>query len=264
MTEIAICGVGGRMGLALLSVLRQESSRWRLSGAVESASSCWKGKDVGEIDGKGTMGVMVSTRVEDLPPTCRALIDFSTPAASLEHLRAAVHRRLPLVIGTTGFSVDEHLRMQIDAPKIPCVISSNMSLAMNVLLDVVERTSKSLRDFDAEIVETHHRHKPDAPSGTAKSLVEAIKRGRGGIGPVIHGREGSVGARPVGSVGVHAVRGGDIVGDHTVLFAGAFERVEITHRAHGREVFAQGALVAAEFVSKAAPGIYHMKDVLGL
>ncbi len=264
MIQVAISGIAGRMGRSLLALIREQSQEWKLVGALEAIQSPWLGKDAGEADGKGPLGVKVSHEIETLASGCQVLIEFSASQATLSHLRFAVGRGLPMVIGTTGFSQEEYAEAASLAPGIPCVMSSNMSLGMNVMFALVEQASKTLRDYDAEIIETHHAKKIDAPSGSAKTLLRIIEQARGGVVDVTHGRQGDVGERSKGTVGMHAVRGGDIVGDHTVLLAGPFERLELTHRAHGREVFARGALAAAQFIAKAPKGLYSMKEVLGL
>lgn len=194
------------------------------------------------------------------------LIDFTQPEGTLRYLAACARRGCAMVIGTTGFSSAQRAKIKAAAEKIPIVFSSNMSLGMNVLFQLVAEAAKRLKNYDIEIVEAHHHHKKDAPSGSALTLGEAAARARGWAlsRAARHGRSGHTGARPVEEIGFHALRAGDIVGDHTVYLAGPAERLELTHRAHNREAFARGALEAAIFVNRKKRGLYSMQDVLGL
>ncbi len=196
---------------------------------------------------------------------CDVIVDFSSPAATAGMLRLAAERRLPIVIGTTGHDPAELPRLRAAAAAVPCVWASNYSVGVNVLFHLAGEAARILdAGYDAEIVEMHHRFKQDAPSGTAGRLLEIVQSARqSGPGGVRHGRQGITGERPRGEVGLHSLRGGDVVGDHTVIFAGLGERLELTHRATDRAILARGALRAAEWVRARPPGLYDMQDVLG-
>jgi 4-hydroxy-tetrahydrodipicolinate reductase len=195
-----------------------------------------------------------------------AIVDFSSPQATADLIEAAAARAKPLVIGTTGHSPEEKARLLRLAARVPCVWTGNFSIGVNLLYALTRRATRALGpDFDVEIIETHHRLKKDAPSGTATRLLEIVMEERQlDRSAVRHGREGITGERPQAEVAVHSLRGGDVVGDHTVMFAGAGERLELTHRASDRAVFARGALRAAQWAVTRRPGVYDMQDVLGL
>lgn len=199
-------------------------------------------------------------------PSGAVLIDFTTPGATLMRLREAAGLGIPVVIGTTGFSDKQIDEIRNTGRKIPVVLSANMSLGVNVLLSIVEDLARRLNDYDIEIIETHHRLKKDAPSGTALAFAEAAAAGREvELGENSrHGRHGLTGERSKTEIGIHAVRGGDVVGDHTVLYAGTGERIEITHKASSRDTFAAGAISAAKWIAAKPSGLYSMKDVLAL
>ena len=196
---------------------------------------------------------------------CDAVIDFSSADATRALLEQAVARRKPVVIGTTGHSAAEKASLSKLAAQVPCVWAGNYSVGVNLLFALTRRAARTLNDFDVEVLEMHHRLKKDAPSGTAARLLEIIREERQ-VGPEVlrHGREGMVGPRSPSEIGVHALRGGDVVGDHTVMFAGTGERLELTHRAGDRVIFARGALRAALWVAGQEAGLYDMQDVLGL
>lgn len=199
-------------------------------------------------------------------PGCDVIVDFSSPAATSGLLDLAVSRAKPVVIGTTGHPGAERARLRELAARVPCVWTGNFSVGVNLLFALVRRSARLLpSDYDPEIVEMHHRQKQDAPSGTAARLLEIIlEERRLGAEAVRHGRQGLTGARTSAEVGMHALRGGDVVGDHTVIFAGPGERIELTHKASDRAIFARGALRAAQWVVTQPPGVYDMQDVLGL
>lgn len=213
--------------------------------------------------GETLHGVRVTDDVESALKSVDAVIDFTAPSASVGHARIAANVGVSLVVGTTG--VDEAGRAALSeaARKIPIVFSPNMSLSANVLFDVVEKAAKLLPSYDAEVVEIHHNLKKDAPSGTAQRLAESIQRGRN-AGRFVYGRQGLVGERNKEEIGVHAVRGGDVVGDHTVLFLGNGERIELVHRVTSRAAFAAGAVAAAKWLVGKPAGLYDMGHVLGL
>lgn len=206
---------------------------------------------------------------DPLPPGmggCDVIVDFSTPAATEGLLRMAVENRKPIVIGTTGHAPEEKRRLVGIARNVPCVWSSNFSVGVNLLFHLTQHAAHVLDDrYDAEVVEMHHRFKKDAPSGTAARLLEIILNERRLTAEAVrHGRNGITGERPPREVGIHSLRGGDVVGDHTVIFAALGERIELTHRASDRSILARGALRAAEWVVSRPAGVYDMQDVLGL
>lgn len=254
--SIGVVGATGRMGRSIIQCLA-ESPDLTLAFALARHA----GRDAGEVAGVGPLGVPIVSSFKNQPGV-DALIDFSSRGLLLETLDAAVRGRTPLVIGTTGYDEEARARMNEACTHIPLLVAANMSVGVQVLLDLVERAAALLGPtFDTEIVEVHHRNKTDAPSGTAQALVSArrhVDRGLSTVG----GREGIVGKRAPGELGVHAVRGGDVVGDHTVLFLGDGERVELTHRATDRRIFARGALRAARFLAGQVPGLYTFRDVV--
>jgi 4-hydroxy-tetrahydrodipicolinate reductase len=266
--RLAISGATGRMGHTLLE-LASKDPLFEITGALENSSHSAIDKNLSEVLpslGPGLKTSVVSA-LSRLNPKPQVLIDFTQPAATMAYLKEATTSGVGLVIGTTGLSDSEKKQIQEAARIIPIVMSTNMSIGMNLLFALVEETAAKLgQNYDVEIVEAHHHFKKDAPSGSALSLGESVARAwKVNLKDVsTHGREGQVGERKRGNIGFHAVRGGDIVGDHTVLYAGPGERLELTHRAHSREAFAQGALKAALFLSKKKDGFYDMWDVLGL
>lgn len=249
--KLAILGMG-RMGLAILGQAVKDK-------AVSIAAL------VDRSGGRTPDGRDVTTDVDAAVAAADVLIDFTGPEATLANAPKVSRAGKAYVVGTTGL-VGEKRDAFIAAVKgIPCVLSSNMSLSANVMFDVAERVARALPGYDNEVVEIHHGLKKDAPSGTAQTLAESVRRGKG-AGRFVYGREGLVGARGADEIGVHAVRGGDVVGDHTLLFLGAGERIELVHRVTSRDAFAQGAVAAAKwlFEKKKPAGLYDMRDVLGL
>ena len=265
--RLAVSGATGRMGHTILE-LAASNSQFEIVGVLENASHSAVGKSLGEaLPALGKVKVSISSTLASINPKPQILIDFTQPPATLAYLREAQDLGVGMVIGTTGFSEDPKKQIRDAAKKIPVMMASNMSVGMNLLFALVEEAAGKLGpSYDVEIVEAHHNLKKDAPSGSALSLGESVARGwKVNLKDVaIHGREGLVGERKKGTIGFHALRGGDIVGDHTVLYAGPGERLELTHRAHSREAFAQGALKAALFVAGKKDGFYDMGDVLGL
>ncbi len=252
--KIGIIGAGGRMGQAIADVAIRESGV-TLAALIEAPGSV----ALGEI----RHGIRIADDLAGALSTVNVLIDFTAPSASLLHAAVAAKGHVPIVIGTTG--VDEAGRRTLGdlAKQIPIVFSPNMSLSANVLFDAVERVASLLPGYDAEVVEIHHNLKKDSPSGTAQRLADAVQRGRK-VGRFVYGRHGLVGERKKDEIGVHAVRGGDVVGDHTVLFLGNGERIELVHRVTSRHAFAAGAVAAAQWVATKPAGLYDMRDVLGL
>lgn len=264
---IVVLGAKGRMGQMVLQAcaqkLRLPAPPLRVAGAVESPSSPNLGQKTG-VDG---VDASITSDVEPLLSPDTVIIDFSAPQASLAALAAARRKKSGMVICTTGFSPEEKKIILEATKEIPVVMAPNMSIGATLMFRVTEMVAKVLgTDYDAEIIEAHHNQKKDSPSGTALGFAEAVARGHGVKleEKANYGREGLVGARPRGEIGIHAVRGGDIVGDHTVLFAGDGERIELKHMAHSRQTFAQGAVKAALFLKGKAPGLYNMFDVLGI
>lgn len=264
MINIGICGVSGRMGKAILQIILEKGHR--CSVALDGPDSPMTGNVTALIAGPEETAVPVTTIDEAFLGSTDVLIDFSAPPATMKLLSLAGEGGVPLVIGTTGFS-DEERRMIEDASrKIPVLMSPNMSPGVNLLFKLTEIAAKSLdRSYDVEVYEAHHRFKKDAPSGTANRLIEIVRSMEGmEEAPAVHGREGMVGQRSDREIGVQCMRGGDIVGDHTVSFVTLGERIELNHRAISRDILARGAVTAAEFMQGKGKGLYSMFDVLGL
>ncbi|MCW5575861.1 MAG: 4-hydroxy-tetrahydrodipicolinate reductase [Burkholderiales bacterium] len=264
-TRIAVAGSGGRMGRMLLETVAQDE-RAQLAAALEQAGNAQVGRDAGELAG-APRGVLISDDAERALAGCDVLIDFTRPEGTLRHLAICRRLKVRMVIGTTGF--DEAGRQAIaDAARdTGIVFAPNMSVGVNVTLKLLEMAAKAMgADHDIEIIEAHHKHKVDAPSGTALKMGEVVAgaMGRKLADCAVYAREGHTGERKPGSIGFATIRGGDIVGDHTVLFAGTGERVEITHRSNSRATYAQGAVRAAHFLMARPAGLYDMWDVLGL
>lgn len=238
----------------------------RIVGAVASSQSAHLGADLGSLCGMAPLGVHIVADPDAVLAGAEVVIDFSTPAGTLAIASRAAAHGTALVVGTTGLDGEAERALAQAATRVPVVRSANMSLGVNVLLDLIWRASCALPDFDVEVVEMHHRMKQDAPSGTALLMARVAAEARGtAIGDALRSaRSGQVGPRRREEVGVMAIRGGDVVGEHTVFFLGWGERVEITHRAGDRSIFARGALRAARWVQGRAAGCYDMRDVLGL
>ena len=264
MTRVAIHGAAGRMGRNLVAACR-EHPELELVAALEHAGHEALGQDAGLLAGLGPLELAVTT--DPAAVAFDVLIDFSRPEGTLSMLRVCRERQVPIVIGTTGFDPEQRSAIGAASQYIPLLMAPNTGVGVNVLFGLVEQAARVLgEDYDAEVIEAHHRHKVDAPSGTALHLGEAIARGRGQRldDHAVYAREGHTGERARGEIGFATVRGGDIVGEHTVLFAGGGERIEITHRASSRMLFARGAVRAAAWMAGQRPGMYDMQDVLGL
>jgi 4-hydroxy-tetrahydrodipicolinate reductase len=264
--RVAVPGAAGKMGQMIIRVLA-ESQTAELVGAVERAGSPHLGQDAGIVAGVGELGVPIRAELDEVLAAAQVIIDFTAPAATAWNVSRAAEHDVAVVIGTTGLGEAEKRAVWQASERIPIVLSANMSLGVNVLFGLLAQAARALgNDYDVEIVELHHRQKKDAPSGTALAmasvLAEALERDLGKVAR--YGREGQVGARTRDEIGVLAVRGGDIVGDHTAYFCGMGERLEITHRASSRETFARGAVRAAGWLRDRDPGLYDMQDVLGL
>lgn len=264
--RIAIYGANGRMGKALVNAAREHSQLELLSALVEPQSPDI-GKDSGEFAGSGSNGIVFVDDVISGLENCDGIIDFTIPQASLNLLNETSKRGIVHVIGTTGFTPEEETILAEAGKKAKIVKSGNMSLGVNLLSALVKKVAASLDEsFDIEILEMHHRHKIDAPSGTAYLLGEAAAKGRGVDleKRAVKAREGQTGARIAGDIGFATLRGGSVIGEHSVIFAGASERLELTHKAEDRGIFAQGALKAALWAKDQKAGYYSMMDVLGL
>ncbi len=255
MTRVAIIGAAGRMGRELCRAAL-ETEGIELIGGTEEPGTPEVGADLGELCGVGRIGVTATT---DPPDEAEALVEFTTPEATVDHLS---YRR-PVVIGTTGLSEEQRAKVEEAAKDVPIVLAPNMSVGVNLLREVVGDLAAKLADYDVEVVEAHHRNKKDAPSGTALLLARAAAEGRGQNldEAAVYGREG-VSPRKEGEIGIHALRGGAVVGEHRLIFYSEGEEVEVIHRALSRRTFAAGALRAARFIAGAEPGLYGMKDVL--
>lgn len=264
--KIGIVGCGGRMGRMLCSqVLDTDGAE--LSGGTERSGSELIGKDIGPLLGRDALGVVVTEDTKALFEASDAIIDFTAPAATAAHATLAAATNTALIIGTTGLSDHEQAEVAAASAKTPIIQAPNMSAGVNLLFALTEQVARALDpDYDIEIVEMHHRHKVDAPSGTALGLGKAAAKGRGvNLDDVADKvRDGHTGARKEGDIGFATLRGGDVVGDHTVVFAAEGERIELTHKASSRVVFAKGAVRASMWSGGKGPGLYTMFDVLGL
>ena len=265
MLNIAIAGSSGRMGRALIEAVNQAPDM-RLAAALERSGSALLGKDAGELVG-APCGALITDNADAALQGTQALIDFTRPEGTLAHIALCRKHKTNIVIGTTGFTPEQKQVIQDASRDIGIVFAPNMSVGVNIVFKLLEQAAKVLNDgYDIEIIEAHHRHKVDAPSGTALRMGEVVADalGRDLAECAVYGREGVTGERNPSTIGFATVRGGDIVGDHTVLFAGIGERIEISHKASSRATFAMGALRAARFLAGQGAGLYDMQDVLGL
>ncbi|MDP9426282.1 MAG: 4-hydroxy-tetrahydrodipicolinate reductase [Actinomycetota bacterium] len=253
--RVAVIGAAGRMGRELCRAAL-ETERLELAGGTVEPGAPELGADLGELCGTGRIGVTIA---ENPPPSADVLVEFTTPEATLQHLSYGK----PCVIGTTGLSAEDLARVEAAAVSVPIVFAPNMSVGVNLLREVVKEMAAKLEGYDLEVVETHHRNKKDAPSGTALFLARAAAEGRGqDLDEVaVYGREGMA-PRNEGEIGIHALRGGAVVGEHRLIFYSGGEEVEVVHRALSRRTFADGAMRAAKFAAGAKPGLYSMADVL--
>lgn len=263
--KIAIAGSAGRMGRALLEVVTQAPDM-QLSAALERTGSPYLNKDAGELIG-ASCGVPIVSNFEEALAECDHLIDFTRPEGTLAHLAVCRRAGVKMVIGTTGFSSEEKAMLKTASEDIAIVFAPNMSVGVNVTFKLLEIAAKALNNgYDIEIVEAHHRHKVDSPSGTAlrmgEVIAEALQRDLSKV--AVYGREGVTGERKSDTIGFATIRAGDIVGEHTVMFADIGERIEISHKASSRMTFAMGALRAVRFLADKPNGLFDMQDVLGL
>ncbi len=260
---LIVCGVGGRMGGVLVRLI-QDTPGVALVGALDRPGSRRLGQDAGEVAGAGHLDVEIVDRIETAGAGGGVIVDFTTPEASVVHMEAAAARATPIVIGTTGFNAEQLGQIRRLAAGAPTVLAPNMSLGVNLLLELVGQVARSLGDaYDVEIVEAHHRFKKDAPSGTALALAraagEALGRSLDRVG--VAGRSGFA-ERKKTDIGLLSLRAGDIAGEHTVMFGGIGERIELVHRAHSRDAFGRGAIRAAQWVADKETGLYGMREVL--
>lgn len=264
--KVVIAGCSGRMGHALLASVFADAELV-LHGALDRAGdNPALGRDAGEALGR-PCGVKVTSDIDVALQGADVLVDFTRPEASMQYLHACQKAKVAMVIGTTGFTASEKIAIAEAAKNIPIVFAPNMSVGVTLLINLVEQAAKVLNEgYDIEVVEMHHRHKVDAPSGTALRLGEAAAHGLGQElkDCAVYAREGVTGEREAGKIGFATLRGGDVVGDHTVVFAGIGERVELTHKASSRATFAVGALRAGKFLADKTAGLFDMQDVLGL
>ena len=263
--RIAVAGASGRMGQMLIEAVLAAPDL-ALAGALDVAGSPALGRDAGAALGRAT-GVCVTDELHSGLQNAQVLIDFTRPEGSLKHLAICRELRLAMVIGTTGFSEAQKASIAEHARHLPIMMAPNMSVGMNVVLRLLAQAAQALNEgYDIEVIETHHRHKVDAPSGTALQMGEVLAQalGRELKDCAVYARQGVTGARQPSSIGFASIRGGDIVGDHTVMFAGTGERIEISHKSSSRAGYAQGSLRAARFLASKQSGLYNMNDVLGL
>jgi len=266
VVKVIVAGAAGRMGGRIVTLIHGDD-RMELVGAVDMKGHQLTGSDVGAYLGLGEMGVVLGDDLAECIERCDVVIDFSSHDASVEHLRIATEYNKAIVIGSTGLTPDEMDRVADISRGTRCILAPNMSVGVNVMFKVLKDVAGILGDgYDVEIVEAHHNQKKDAPSGTAVKMAQVIAQAldRDIEKAGVYGRSGMVGARPQAEIGVHAVRAGDIVGEHTVIFGGMGERLEFIHRAHSRDNFAGGALRAALWIVDKENGLYDMQDVLGL
>ena len=263
MLKLAVTGSGGRMGRRIVA-LAVESSEFEITAGLERSECESLGRDVGEAAGVGALGVAITERPTEKPDV---MIDFSLPDSTVMWAEYCAEHKVPIVVGTTGLDVEQKKKLQYASKNTAVLLGANMSLGVNLLFKLVEQVAGKLpEDYDVEVVEAHHRFKRDAPSGTALELSRHIAGARNWPWPECqeHGREGKDALRRDKSIGMHAVRGGDIVGQHSVIFSALGETVTLQHQAHSRDTFVRGALQAAKWLADREAGMYNMFDVLGL
>jgi 4-hydroxy-tetrahydrodipicolinate reductase len=266
MVNAVVTGAAGRMGGKVINLI-STTDNIRVAGAVEVSGHPIIGRDIGQSLGLGNTGILVSDNLADCIDKADVVIDFTSHDASLKNLKTASEKNCAIVIGSTGFNAGELDEIKRLAVKSRCVLTPNMSVGVNVMLKVLEYCAGILKDdYDVEIIEAHHHLKKDAPSGTAMQMAKVIadKLGRDMDKSLVYARRGLIGERTKKEIGIQTVRAGDITGDHTVIFGGIGERLEIIHRAHSRDNFAKGAIRAAQWIVNQKSGLYDMQDVLGL
>ncbi len=263
--KICIIGAGGRMGRNIASAIYNNENA-EVSGGCDRKGSEYIGQPIYELAGCGKGGVLISDNILESTKDANVIIDFTGAEPTYSNLENYAAAGKPLVIGSTGFSDSQKKDIENLSTKIPVILAPNMSLGVNVALRLIEEAAKLLQGYDIELVETHHNMKKDAPSGTAMAMAEAAAKGAdiSLSDNAVYCRHGIIGERKPKEIGIQTLRGGDVAGDHTVYFFGNGERIEITHRAHSRQTFAQGAVTAALWLYNKPNGLYSMKDVLGL
>jgi 4-hydroxy-tetrahydrodipicolinate reductase len=266
MINAIVIGAAGRMGRMIVNAIQNDDGI-TCTEAIEIPGHPAQGQDVGVLAGVGELSVTIEDNLESIIKKGDVVIDFTTAEVSLKNMEIAAQHHTPMVVGSTGFSPEQLEQARKLTKEFPCCLAPNMSVGVNLMFKVVEEIARILGgDYDCEIIEAHHRMKKDAPSGTALHLGEVVARGLGRkweeVG--VYGRKGLIGERSKAEIGMHAIRAGDIVGEHTVIFGGMGERLEITHRAHTRDTLARGAVRAAKWIVTQKPGLYDMGDVLGL
>lgn len=266
MIRVVVSGAAGRMGRQVITAIA-EDDEMAVSGALEAPKHPSLGSDAGGLAGLPDNGVIITDDIEEAFGDADVVVDFSGPRSAVAAIAEAAKRKMPAVSGTTGLSDQDIEKVRTFAKKIPIILTPNMSVGVNLLFALSDEVARVLGDeFDVEIIEAHHNQKVDAPSGTARRLFEIVSRAleRDPLEVGVYGRQGMVGKRPAGEIGIHAVRAGDIVGEHTVLFASEGERIELVHRLTSRMSLARGAVRAARWVGGRPPGLYDMQDVLAL
>jgi len=264
MIKVIVCGGCGRMASKVAQLIYQDSEL-KLMGIVESSTHPDIGKEWGATVGQSKTGIMVVDNLESIIQDADQIVEFTNPKVSLQHLEIVAKYKKTMIIGTTGFSGEEIEKMKSLSQNIPFLFSPNMSLGVNLLIKLAVETAVSLGDsYDIEIIESHHRFKKDAPSGTAKKLAQEIAKAKNiNLDEVgIYGRQGLIGERKREEIGIHSIRGGDITGEHIVMFTALGERIELTHKAHSRDTFAHGTIQSIKFIEGKPAGFYEMKDVL--
>lgn len=266
MIKIGVAGAAGKMG-SRITALSGEYKGLMLAGGFERKGHKDIGRDIGTLAGIGETGIKLSENIDEIIDRVDLIIDFTSVEATKENLKTVSNKKKAIVIGTTGFSKDDLKEIESLVKRTPCVMASNMSLGVNLLLKVLQDVARVLGDdYDIEIVEVHHRLKKDAPSGTAlkmaQVIADAVERNLDEV--AVYARKGIIGQRTKKEIGIQTLRAGDIVGEHTVIFGGLGERIEITHKASSRDTFARGALKAALWLAEKPAGLYDMQDVLGL
>lgn len=264
MIKIVVTGAAGRMGSHIVDMVLRDRE-FKLVGAVEKKGHKAVGKDIGKTVGRGECKVVIVNELTRVIKEGDVIVDFTTPGASLEFLRVAANYRKPIVIGTTGFLKEQVKEIEKLATYIPCVRTPNVNVGINIIFKLINQAAKMIGEgWDIDIVGVHHRNKKDVPSGTSLEMAEIIAKALSkDFARIVTEESKTVKKRPKGEIRIHTVRTGDVPGEHAVIFAGAGERIEITHRTHSLEAKAKGALKAAKFAAKASRGLYNMQDVLG-
>jgi 4-hydroxy-tetrahydrodipicolinate reductase len=266
MSNVIICGGCGKMASQIARKVYDEESL-KLAGIIESPNHPSIGQDWGMATGMGKKNIKIETELENIINKGEVVVDFTNPEATMEHLEICSKNKKAMVIGTTGLNESQVLEVEKESNIIPILFSPNMALGVNLLFELVKKVAGILNEqYDVEIIETHHHYKKDAPSGTAKKIAETIAHERNVnlADNVVYGRSGNVGERKRGEIGIHAVRAGNISGEHTIIFDSAGERLELTHKAYSREAFAEGTIKAIHYILQQKNGLFSMREVLNL